>query len=176
MADIDQLRASTLHRWNGLPSASLRPTRPWPEPYFTMAVRSDSKQTRPRWRDQTSYYTSAHPLNSRLCWVAIEGRCGDGSLRVMQCKKVLLKTKEDGQDMEDKRSGLRCLSVFRVRAEWGEEVIGSHPQPLCMIQGKPLFSHGNKKEKEEDRTEAAELHQFFVDTTLWFKARFINVL
>lgn len=45
MADIDQLRGSTLHRWNGLPSASLRPTRPWPEPYFTMAVRSDSKQT-----------------------------------------------------------------------------------------------------------------------------------
>lgn len=45
MADIDQLRGSTLHRWNGLPSASLRPTRPWPEPYFTMVVRSDSKQT-----------------------------------------------------------------------------------------------------------------------------------
>lgn len=88
MADIDQLRGSTLHRWNGLPSASLRPTRPWPEPYFTMAARSDSKQTRPRWRDQTSYYTGAHPFNSRLCRVAIEGRCGEGSLRVMQCKKV----------------------------------------------------------------------------------------
>lgn len=35
----------------------------------------------------------------------------------------------------DKRSGLRCLLGLWVQAEWGVEVIGTQPQPLCLIQG-----------------------------------------